>query len=67
MEADYKHTFKLCSKLIHPTPWSVLSMNDEGEYAAFRVMMFHSGARYGLDGFYMIREYAEALAKESLI
>jgi hypothetical protein len=66
MDIDYKHTFKLCSKLIHPTAWSVLSMSDEGEYAAYRVMLFHSGARYGLEGFYTIREYAESLAKEPL-
>jgi hypothetical protein len=56
MIADYKHTFKLCSKLVHQTAWSVISMNDEGEYAAFRPMLFHTGVRYGIDGFNTIRE-----------
>jgi hypothetical protein len=61
MTADYRHTNRLCSKLVHPTAWSVLSMNDEGEYAAFRPMLFNTGVRYGLDGFNTIREYAEKL------
>ena len=62
MAVDYKHTFKLCSKLVHPTAWSVLSMNDEGEYAAFRPMLFNTGVRYGIDGFNTIREYDEKLS-----
>ena len=65
MTADYKHTFKLCSKLVHPTAWSVLSMNDEGENAAFRPMLFHSGVRFGIDAFNTIREYAEKLSTGS--
>jgi hypothetical protein len=57
MKPDYTHTFKLCSKLVHPTAWSVLSMNDEGEYAAFRPILFHSGVRYGIDAFTAIQEH----------
>jgi hypothetical protein len=61
MTPDYRNTNRLCSKLVHPTAWSVLSMNEEGEYAAFHPMLFNTGARYGLDGFNTIREYAEKL------
>jgi Family of unknown function (DUF5677) len=62
MEHDYDHTFKLCSKLLHPTAFSVLSMNDDGEYAAFREILFHSGIRYGVDAFTAIRDYWEKAA-----
>lgn len=58
MAVDYKRTMKLCSKLVHPTAWSVISMREEeGEYAAFRVILFQSGSRYGLDAYNTIREH----------
>ncbi|MGA2235632.1 MAG: DUF5677 domain-containing protein [Terriglobales bacterium] len=57
MEDDYEHTFKLCSKLVHPTAFSVLSMNDDGEYAQFREILFHAGMRYGVDAFTSIRDH----------
>ena len=58
MTADYKRTMKLCSKLVHPTAWSVISMREEeGEYAAFRVILFQSGSRFGLDAYNTIREH----------
>jgi len=58
MTADYKRTMKLCSKLVHPTAWSVISMREEeGEYAAFRVILFQSGSRFGLDVYNTIREH----------
>jgi hypothetical protein len=57
MTVDYKVTMKLCSKLVHPTAWSVISMREEeGEYAAFRVILFQSGSRFGLDAYNTIRE-----------
>jgi hypothetical protein len=56
MAVDYKRTMKLCSKLVHPTAWSVISMREEeGEYAAFRVILFQSGSRFGLDAYNTIR------------
>ncbi|SRR6266851_4466555 len=54
---DYKHTMKLCSKLVHVTAWSLFHRDDEDEYAAFRVILFQSGARYGLDAYNTIRDY----------
>jgi len=60
MTADYKHMMRLCSKLVHPTAWSIIHQFEEGgEYAAFRVILFQSGSRYGLDAFNTIREYME--------
>jgi hypothetical protein len=58
MTVDYKLTMKLCSKLVHPTAWSVISMSEqEGEYAAFRVILFQSGSRFGLDAYNTIRKH----------
>jgi hypothetical protein len=45
---EYQHLNKVCSKLIHPTAWSLLAMNDEGEYAAFRPILLQSSVRHGL-------------------
>jgi hypothetical protein len=58
MTVDYKVAMKLCSKLVHPTAWSVISMREEeGEYPAFRVILFQSGSRFGLDAYHTIREH----------
>jgi hypothetical protein len=58
MTVDYKRTMKLCSKLLHPTAWSLISMREEGgEYAAFRVILFQSGSRFGLDAYNIIKEH----------
>lgn len=58
MTADYEHSIKLCSKLLHQTAWSIVHRERyDGEYAAFSVMLFHSGARYGLDAYTAITEY----------
>jgi hypothetical protein len=60
MTADYKYTMRLCSKLVHPTAWSIIHWDEKaGEYAAFPVILFQSGSRYGLDAFNTIREYLE--------
>jgi len=65
MTADYKRTVKLCSKLVHPTAWSVISMREEeGEYAAFRVILFQSGSRFGLDAYNTIRQYLQHFVKD---
>jgi hypothetical protein len=40
------------------TAWSRITMDDQqGEHAAFRVILFQPGSRYGLDAFNTIREY----------
>jgi hypothetical protein len=58
MTVDYRLTMKLCSKLVHPTAWSVISMRgEEDEYAAFRAMLFQSGSRFGLEAYNTIREH----------
>ncbi len=44
-------------KLVHVTAWPLFHRDDEDEYAAFRVILFQSGARYGLDAYNTIRDY----------
>jgi hypothetical protein len=62
MTDDYVHTNTLCSKLVHPTAWSVINIDDEGEgeYAAIRPLLFHSGVRYGIEAYSTIREHFPA-------
>ncbi len=57
MEVEYAHFNKVCSKLVHPTAWSVLAMNDEGELDQMRPILFFAGARYGSDIGYRVREH----------
>ena len=59
MTDDYIHTNTLCSKLVHPTAWSVINIDDEeaGDYGAIRPLLFHSGARYGIEAYNTIREH----------
>jgi hypothetical protein len=57
MEDEYAHFNKVCSKLVHPTAWSVLAMNNEGELANLAPILFFVGARYGSDIGYRIKEH----------
>jgi hypothetical protein len=57
MAADFKLSNTLCSKLLHQTAWSLVHREQyDGEYAAFPVILFESGSRYGLEAFNAIRE-----------
>lgn len=46
MSKEYSYMNKVTSKLVHPTAWSVLAMNDEGEFAFFKSIFFFAGGRY---------------------
>lgn len=46
MAEEYTYLNKVASKLVHPTAWSVLAMNDEGEFAFFKSIFFFTAARY---------------------
>ncbi len=56
---DYRYMNRLCSKLVHPTAWSVLAMNDEGELGQLRLILFNQGVRYGLEMGHAIREHVD--------
>jgi hypothetical protein len=59
LENDYAHINRVCSKLVHPTAWSVLAMNDEGELGQLKPILFNTGARYGLEIGEKIRKHVE--------
>lgn len=60
MTEDYRHTNKLCSKFIHTMAWSIIHRDEEeGEFGAFRVILFQAGSRYGIDAYCTIREYLQ--------
>jgi hypothetical protein len=46
MAEEYKYMNKVTSKFVHPTAWSVLARNDEGESALFKSIFFFAAARY---------------------
>ena len=56
---DYRYMNRLCSKLVHPTAWSILAMNDEGELGQLKVILFNQGVRYGLEIGHAIREHVD--------
>jgi hypothetical protein len=56
---DYRYMNRLCSKLVHPTAWSVLAMNDEGELGQLKLILFNQGVRYGLEMGDAMREHVD--------
>lgn len=58
MDEDYACMNRVCSKLVHPTAWSVLAMNKEdNSFSQSRQIFFDAGAQYGLDMYAAIREH----------
>ncbi len=60
MKEDYACMNRVCSKLVHPTAWSVLTMNNEGEFGRFRQIFFQSGATYGIQVYDAIEKHVDA-------
>jgi hypothetical protein len=59
MADEYVCMNKVCSKLVHPTAWSVLAMSDEGELGLLREILFNTGTRYGLQIGEKVKEHVE--------
>jgi hypothetical protein len=50
MKEDFACMNRVCSKLVHPTSWSVLAVNNgENCFSQSREIFFGSGVRYGCD------------------
>ena len=64
MTDEYVDMNKVCSKLVHPTAWSVLAMTDEGELGLLRPILFNTGVRYGLQIQEKIKDHVEKLGLE---
>jgi hypothetical protein len=58
MKEDYVCMNRVCSKLVHPTSWSVLAMNKEdNSFSQSRQIFFTSGAQYGCDVYLAIKDH----------
>ena len=64
MAAEYEHMGKLTSKLVHPTAFSVLAFEMQGELAEIPKLMFSAGARYTMAIYQRIREHVDAKGME---
>jgi len=58
---EYANMNKVCLKLIHPTAFSVLAGDDEGELALLRPVLFRSGAGHGLEIVQAVRQHLDPL------
>lgn len=56
-EPDYLHANKVSSKLIHPTAWSLLSLDLDKEDALMRPYIYQAGSKYFAESFSRIRQH----------
>ena len=56
-EADYDHANKVSSKLIHPTAWSLLSVDLEKDDVLMHPYIYQAGSKYFAESFLRIRNY----------
>lgn len=58
MKEEYDCMNRVCSKLVHPTAWSILAVNKgENAFSQARPLLFTMGAGYGCDLFAAIRDH----------
>jgi hypothetical protein len=58
MKEEYDCMNRVCSKLVHPTAWSILAVNSgENAFTQARPLLFTMGAGYGCDLFCSIRDH----------
>jgi len=58
MKEDYLCMNRVCSKLVHPTAWSVLSVNKgENAFSQSRPILFQAGGQYGCEVYVTIKEH----------
>ena len=56
-EPDYLHANKIASKLIHPTAWSLLSLDLDEEDAVMRPYLYQAGSKYFAESYLRMRKY----------
>ena len=58
MKEDYACMNRVCSKLVHPTAWSVLAVNKgENAFSQSRPIFFTCGVQYGCDLYLEIKKH----------
>ena len=61
MKEDFACMNLVCSKLVHPTAWSILAMNKgENSFPESRQIFLTAGVGYGCDLYLEIKAYNEA-------
>jgi hypothetical protein len=61
MKEEYLCMNRVCSKLVHPTAWSILAVNKgEDAFSQSRPILFQAGAQYGCDLYMAIKEHSAA-------
>jgi hypothetical protein len=66
MGVEFQHVNKWTSKLVHPTAFSVLVPQHEGELELLKPILFGAGVRFGVEAFNEIREYVDKNRAEPL-
>jgi len=58
MKEDFDCMNRVCSKLVHPTAWSILAVNKgEDAFSQCRPILFQSGGQYGGEMYLAIKEH----------
>jgi len=58
MKEDFDCMNRVCSKLVHPTAWSILAVNKgENAFTQARSILFQAGAMYGCDVYASIEDH----------
>ena len=61
MKEEYACMNRVCSKLVHPTAWSILAVNKgDNAFSQFRPIFFHAGAQYLCDHYSAIKDHNAA-------
>jgi hypothetical protein len=59
MKEEYACMNRVCSKLVHPTAWSILAVNKgDNAFSQFRPIFFQAGAQYLSDLYLAIKEHS---------
>jgi hypothetical protein len=58
MREEYSYMNRVCSKLVHPTAWSIIAVNKgENAFPQARPLLFTMGAGWGCDLYAAIRDH----------
>ena len=59
MQAEYRAMYRVTSKLVHPTAFSLLAFAEEGELKQLMPFMFHSGNSYALEVYKTVKPHVD--------
>lgn len=61
---EYRDMNRICSKLVHRTAFSVLAFREVGELQYVAPLMFHTGSRYALEVWELLKGHVERYGME---